>query len=62
MKKANERPVKKRPEPRATITVQLPFNLDLELEDRAHAIGCSKRDIIVRGIEMALASAEFRAK
>jgi len=61
MSKKVETPSRRpRPEPRATITVQLPFDLDIELEDRAIALGIKKRDIIVRGIEMALKSAEFK--
>jgi hypothetical protein len=48
------------PEPRATITVQLPFDLDLKLEARADSLGIKKRDIIVSGIRMALESERFK--
>jgi hypothetical protein len=49
-----------KPEPRATITVQLPYDLDLDLEDRATKLGIKKRDIIVAGIQMALKSPDFQ--
>lgn len=49
--KAGQRP---RPEPRTTISVQMPYELDLQLEDRALALAIPKRKIIEKGCRLAL--------
>ena len=57
---ANGVPRKPRPEPKVVVTFQLEASLDEALEDRAHALSIKKRDIIVKGIRLALDSAELQ--
>jgi hypothetical protein len=42
------------------VTFQLEYSLDEALEERASALGIKKRDIIARGIQLALADPEFQ--
>ena len=51
---------KQRAEPKVVVTFQLELSLDEELESRAQVLGLKKRDIITRGIRMALDSKEFQ--
>jgi hypothetical protein len=51
---------RRKKEPKVVVTFQLEYSLDEALEERASALGIKKRDIIVRGIELALADPEFQ--
>jgi hypothetical protein len=51
---------RKRKEPKVVVTFQLEYSLDEALEERASALGIKKRDIIARGIQLALADPEFQ--